>query len=41
MPETKEELVINIMNFDQMESEEFLMSPDIIACEQKKDSHLI
>jgi hypothetical protein len=40
MPETKEELVMNIMNFDEMESEEFAMSPDIIAREQKKDSQL-
>jgi hypothetical protein len=40
MPETKEELFMNIMNFDEMESEEFPMSPDIIAREQKKDSHL-
>jgi hypothetical protein len=39
MPETKEELVMN-MNFDEMESEEFPMSPDIIAREQKKDTHL-
>jgi hypothetical protein len=38
--ETKEELVVNIMNFDEMESEEFTMSPDSIAPEQKKDSHL-
>jgi hypothetical protein len=40
MPETKEELVMNIMNVDEMESEEFPMSPDIIAREQKKDSQL-
>jgi hypothetical protein len=40
MPETKEELVMNTMNFDEMESEEFSMSPDIIAREQKKDSQL-
>jgi hypothetical protein len=38
MPETKEELVRNIMN--EMESEEFPMSPQIIAREQKKDTHL-
>jgi hypothetical protein len=31
MPETKEELVRNIMNVDEMESEEFPMSPAIIA----------
>jgi hypothetical protein len=29
MPETKAELVMNIMNFDEMESEEFPMSPEI------------
>jgi hypothetical protein len=40
MPETKEELVHNIMNVDEMESEEFPMSPEIIALEQKKDTHL-
>jgi hypothetical protein len=40
MPETKEELVMNIMNFDEMESEEFRMSPAIIAREQQKDSQL-
>jgi hypothetical protein len=28
------------MNFDQMESEEFPMSPEIIAREQQKDSQL-
>jgi hypothetical protein len=28
------------MNFDEMESEEFSMIPDIIAREQKKDSQL-
>jgi hypothetical protein len=33
MPETKEELVMNIMDLDEMESEEFPMSPEIIACE--------
>jgi hypothetical protein len=38
MPETKEELVHNIMNVDEMESEEFPMSPEIIAREQKKDT---
>jgi hypothetical protein len=40
MPETKEELVRNIMNVDEMESEEFPMSPEIIAREQKKYTHL-
>jgi hypothetical protein len=40
MPETKEELVMNIMNFDEMESEEFPMSPSTIAREQQKDSQL-
>jgi hypothetical protein len=40
MPETKEELVMNIMNIDEMESEEFPMGPEIIAREQKKDTHL-
>jgi hypothetical protein len=40
MPETKEELVKNIMNVDEMESEECPMSPEIIAREQKKDTHL-
>jgi hypothetical protein len=40
MPETKEELVMDIMNFDEMESEEFPMSPAIIAREQQKDSKL-
>jgi hypothetical protein len=40
MPETKEKLVMNIMNFDEMKSEEFPKSPAIIAREQKKDSHL-
>jgi hypothetical protein len=40
MPETKEELVRNIINVDEMESEEFPMSPGIIAREQKKDTHL-
>jgi hypothetical protein len=39
MPETKEGLVMNIMHLDEMESEEFPMSPEIIACEQKKDTH--
>jgi hypothetical protein len=33
MPETKEELVMNIMSIDEMESEEFPMSPEIISCE--------
>jgi hypothetical protein len=40
MPETKEELVMNIMNLDEVESEEFPMIPEIIASEQKKDTHL-
>jgi hypothetical protein len=40
MSESKEELVTNIMNFDEIKSEELPMSPDIIAREQKKDSHL-
>jgi hypothetical protein len=42
LPETKEYLVHHIiMNVDEiMESEEFPMSPEIIAREQKKDTHL-
>jgi hypothetical protein len=40
MPETKEEWVMNIMNVDEMESEEFPMSPEIIARGQKKDTQL-
>jgi hypothetical protein len=40
LPETKEGLVHNIMNVDEMESEEFPMSPEIIAREQKKDTYL-
>jgi hypothetical protein len=40
LPETKEELVHHIMNVDEMESEEFPMSPEIIAGEQKKDTYL-
>jgi hypothetical protein len=40
IPETKEELVMNIMNFDEIESEEFPMSPEIIAREQHKASQL-
>jgi hypothetical protein len=40
MPGTKEELVMNIMNLDEMESEEFPMSPEIIARGQNKDTHL-
>jgi hypothetical protein len=39
-PETKEELAMNNMNFDEMESEEFPMSPEIIPREQQKDSQL-
>jgi hypothetical protein len=31
---------MNITNLDEMESEEFPMSPEIIAREQKKDTHL-
>jgi hypothetical protein len=31
---------MNIMNFDEMESEEFPMIPEIIAREQQKDSQL-
>jgi hypothetical protein len=31
---------MNIMNFDEMESEEFPMIPEIIAREQQKDSKL-
>jgi hypothetical protein len=30
---------MNIMNIDEMESEEFPMSTEIIAREQKKDTH--
>jgi hypothetical protein len=40
MPETKEELLINIMNVDEMESEELPMRPEIISPEQEKDTHL-
>jgi hypothetical protein len=40
MPETKKELVMNIMNLYEMGSEEFPMSPAIIAREQHKDSQL-
>jgi hypothetical protein len=40
MPETKKELVMNIMNFDETESEESPMSPEIIAREQQKYSQL-
>jgi hypothetical protein len=40
LPEIKDELVYHIMNVDEMESEEFPMSPEIIAREQKKDTHL-
>jgi hypothetical protein len=40
IPETKEELVKNIMNVDEMESEEFPIIPEIIVREQKKDTHL-
>jgi hypothetical protein len=40
LPETKEDLVYHIMNVDEMESEEFPMSPEIISREQRKDTHL-
>jgi hypothetical protein len=40
MPENKEEMAMNIMNYDEMKSEEFPMSPEIIAREQQKDSQL-
>jgi hypothetical protein len=40
MPEIKEELVRNIMNVNEMESEKIPMSPEIIAREQNKDTHL-
>jgi hypothetical protein len=40
IPETKEELVRNKMNVDEKESEDFPMSPGIIAREQKKNTHL-
>jgi hypothetical protein len=40
LPETKHDLVHHIMNVDEMESEEFPMSPEIIGREQKKDTHL-
>jgi CRISPR/Cas system CSM-associated protein Csm5 (group 7 of RAMP superfamily) len=40
MPENKEELVMNIMNSDEMESEEFPMCPEVIARETKKDTQL-
>jgi hypothetical protein len=33
-------LVKNILNVDEMESEEFPMTAEIIAREQKKDTHL-
>jgi hypothetical protein len=31
---------MNIMNFNEMESEEFSMIPAFIACEKQKDSQL-
>jgi hypothetical protein len=34
LPETKHDLVHHIMNVDEMESEEFPMSPEIIAPEK-------
>jgi hypothetical protein len=40
MPETKEAMVMNIMKLDEMESEEFPISPESIARELKKDTHL-
>jgi hypothetical protein len=40
LPETKHDLVHHIMNVDEMVSEEFPMSPEIIAREQKNDTHL-
>jgi hypothetical protein len=40
MPETKEELVRNIMKVDEMELEECPMSPAIIYHEEQKDTHL-
>jgi hypothetical protein len=40
LPETKHDLGYHIMNVDGMESEEFPMSPEIIAHEQKKDTNL-
>jgi hypothetical protein len=35
LPESKDDLVHHIMNVDEMESEEFPMSPEIIAREQR------
>jgi hypothetical protein len=40
MPETKEELVKQVMNIEELESEEFPMSPEVIAREQKLDKQL-
>jgi hypothetical protein len=40
LPETKEDWVHHLINVDEMESEEFPTSPEIIAREQKKDTHL-
>jgi hypothetical protein len=40
LPETKHDLFHHIMNVDEMELEEFPMSPEIIAHEQKKDTPL-
>jgi hypothetical protein len=40
LPETKHDLVHHIMGVDEMESEELLMSTEIIANEQKKYTHL-
>jgi hypothetical protein len=38
--ETKHDLVHHVINVDEMESEEFPLSSEIIAREQKKDTHL-
>jgi hypothetical protein len=40
LPGTKYDLVHQIVNVDEIESEEFPMSPEIIARERKKDTHL-
>jgi glutaredoxin 2 len=39
LPESKDDVVHHMMNFDEMESEEFPTSPEIIAREQKKDTY--
>jgi hypothetical protein len=41
MPESKEELVKHIMNINELETEEFPMSPEVIAREQQKDKKLM